>query len=91
MNKTELISTVAEKTMTSKKDAEKIVNGVFLEIADRLSENEKVQIMGFGTFEVRNKPERDCKNPRTGEKIRVASTDYPVFKAGQTLKDVIAK
>lgn len=91
MTKTELINAVAEKTEFSKKDAEKAVNAVLEGITDALTGGEKVQLVGFGTFEVRERAEREGKNPATGATIKIAATKVPAFKAGKALKDAVAK
>lgn len=91
MNKTELIAAVAENAELSKKDAEKAVNAVISSITSAMTEGEKVQIVGFGTFEVRERGARTGKNPRTGEAIEIAASKVPAFKAGKALKDVVNK
>ncbi len=88
MNKTELINAVAEKGL-SKKDATAAVNAVVDSITEALKKGEKVQLIGFGTFEVRERAEKEARNPRTGETIKVAATKVPAFKAGQALKDAV--
>ena len=85
MNKTELVAAVAQKAELSKKDAEKAVAAV----TDALCAGDKVQLVGFGTFEVRNREARTGKNPRTGEAIQIAASKVPAFKAGKALKDVV--
>lgn len=89
MNKTELIAAVAEKEGLSKKDAEKAVKAVFGSIEDALKAGEKVQLIGFGTFEVRERAAKQGRNPRTGETITFAASKVPAFKAGKALKDLI--
>lgn len=91
MTKTELINAVAEKAGFSKKDAEKAVNAVLESITDALTSGEKVQLVGFGTFEVRDRAAREGKNPATGEAIQIEATKVPAFKAGKALKDAVAK
>ncbi|GAW91668.1 HU family DNA-binding protein [Calderihabitans maritimus] len=91
MNKTELVSSVAEKTDLTKKDAEKVVNAVLGSIEEALSRGEKVQLVGFGTFEVRDRAARTGRNPQTGEEIQIPATRVPVFKAGKALKEAVAK
>ncbi len=91
MTKTELINAVAEKAGFSKKDAEKAVNSVLESITDALTGGEKVQLVGFGTFEVRDRAAREGKNPATGEVIQIEATKVPAFKAGKALKDAVAK
>lgn len=91
LNKTELVSSVAEKTDLTKKDAEKVVNAVLGSIEEALSRGEKVQLVGFGTFEVRDRAARTGRNPQTGEEIQIPATRVPVFKAGKALKEAVAK
>ncbi len=91
MNKTELIGSVAEKAQMTKKDAEKVVNAVFASIEDALANNDKVQLVGFGTFEVRERASRTGRNPKTGEPIEIAAAKVPAFKAGKALKDAVTK
>lgn len=89
MNKTELISKVAEKTELTKKDATKAVDAVFASISESLQEGEKVQIIGFGNFEVRERAARKGRNPQTGEEIEIAASKVPAFKPGKALKEGI--
>lgn len=89
MNKTELIAAVAENAALSKKDAEKAVNAVVDAIKGALADGDKVQLVGFGTFEVRARGARTGKNPRTGEAIKIAASKVPAFKAGKALKDAV--
>ena len=91
MNKTELVNAVAKNEGMDKKSAEKAVNAVFAAVADALAQGEKVQLIGFGTFEVRDRAEKEARNPRTGETIKVAATQVPAFKAGAALKAKVAK
>lgn len=91
MNKTELIAAVAQKAELSKKDAEKAVNAVTASLTEALCSNEKVQLAGFGTFEVRSRGARTGKNPRTGESIEIAASKNAAFRAGKALKDLINK
>lgn len=91
MNKTELVASVAAKSGLSKKDAEKALAAVLESVTDALVAGEKVQLVGFGTFETKDRAERTAKNPRTGETVTVAATRVPGFKAGQALKAKIAK
>ncbi|MDK2823043.1 MAG: DNA-binding protein HU-beta [Clostridia bacterium] len=91
MNKTELISSVAEKSELTKKDAEKAVNALFASIEEALSRGEKVQLVGFGTFEVRDRKARTGRNPQTGEEIQIPAAKVPAFKAGKSLKDAVEK
>lgn len=91
MNKTDLISSVSEKAEVTKKDAEKMINAVFASIEDALAAGEKVQLVGFGTFEVKERAARVGRNPQTGETINIAAAKVPTFKAGKGLKDAVAK
>ena len=91
MNKSDLINKVAESTELSKKDAGKAVDSVFQTIMDSLSEGERVQIIGFGNFEVRDRAARKGRNPQTGEEIQIAATKVPAFRAGKALKDAVKK
>ena len=90
MNKAELIAAVAANADVSQKVATKAVAAVMDEIKEALKKGDKVQLVGFGSFEVKNKPERKGKNPRTGEAITIKASKAPVFKAGQAFKDYIA-
>lgn len=89
MNKADLISRVAEKTDITKKDAEKAVSAVLASIEEALSGGEKVQLVGFGTFEIRERAARKGRNPQTGEEISIAATKVPVFKAGKALRESV--
>jgi DNA-binding protein HU-beta len=89
MTKTDLIATVAEKTGLKKKDAEAAVAAVLSTVAENLAKGEKVSLVGFGTFEVKERAERDGRNPFTGESIKIAASKRPVFTAGKALKDQI--
>lgn len=89
MNKTELIDAVAKKAELSKKDAEKAINAVMDAVKDALAEGDKVQLVGFGTFEVKERAARTGINPRTKAKIEIPASKAPVFKAGQSLKVAI--
>ncbi|MBR6765295.1 MAG: HU family DNA-binding protein [Clostridia bacterium] len=89
MNKADLINALAAKNEISKKDAEKAVNAVLDLIAGALKDGEKVQIMGFGSFEVKERAARTGKNPATGATIEIAASKAVVFKAGKALKDSI--
>ncbi len=91
MNKTELVNAVAQKAEISKKDADKAVAAVVDSVIEALKNGEKVQLVGFGTFEVRERSARTGLNPRTKEKIEIAASKLPVFKAGKPFKDAIAK
>ena len=91
MTKVELISKVAESADLTKKDAEKAVSTVLDTITEALAAGDKVALVGFGTFEVRDRPARVGRNPRTKEEIQIAATKAPAFKAGKALKDAVAK
>ncbi len=89
MNKSELISVVAEKTGMTKKDTEKAVNAVFESVTDALAKGEKVQLIGFGTFDLRTRKAREGRNPATGDVIQIPQATVPVFKAGKALKESV--
>ena len=89
MNKTELISAVSEKTGQTKKAAEQAINATFDAITEELSKNGKVQIIGFGSFELKNREARTGRNPKTKEPIQIPAAKAPVFKAGKALKDTV--
>ena len=91
MNKTELVASVAEKTAMTKKDAEKALNAVFASIEEALAKEEKVQVIVFGTFEVKAREARTGRNPQTGAEIKIPASKNPVFKAGKALKDSVNK
>ena len=91
MNKTELIAAVAEKAGLSKKDADAAVTAVVASVTEALSKGEKVQLVGFGTYEVKARPARVGRNPQTKQEIKIPATKIPVFKAGKALKDAVAK
>ena len=91
MNKTELVAAVAAKTGLTKKDAERVVSTTIETITETLVKGEKVQISGFGNFEVKAREARVGRNPRTKETIEIPATRLPVFKASKALKDSIAK
>ncbi len=91
MNKTELIAAVAEQASITKKDAEKALSAVINSITNAMAEGDKVQLVGFGTFEVRARDARKGKNPRTGEIINIPASKVPAFKAGKALKDIVNK
>jgi len=91
MNKTELVAAIAEKTEFSKKDSEKALNAVLEAIADGLAEGEKIQLIGFGSFETKRRPARVGRNPKTMKSIEIPASVTPVFKAGKALKDKVAK
>ena len=91
MNKSELVATVAQKSELSKKDAEKAVSAVFEAITEALVGGDKVQLVGFGTFEVRDRKERQGQNPQTKQPIVIPATKVPAFKAGKSLKEAVGK
>lgn len=90
MNKGDLINAVVEKTGLTKKDTEKAVNAVFEIIKDSLGQGESVKLVGFGTFETRERAARLGRNPQTGEEIQIPSAVVPAFKAGKALKESVA-
>ena len=89
MNKTELVASVAEKSGLTKKDSEKAVNAVLAAITESMENGEKVQLVGFGTFEVRERKARKAQNPQTKEEITIPATKVPAFKAGKAFKEVV--
>ena len=91
MNKTELIAAVSEKTGVSKKDCEKTISAMLDQVAESLAQGDKVQIVGFGSFEGKERQARTGRNPKTGEAVEIAASKAPVFKAGKALKDTVAK
>ena len=90
MNKTELINAVAEASELSKKDATKAVDSVFDTILDALKNGDKIQLIGFGNFEVRERSARKGRNPQTGEEIEIPASKVPACKPGKALKDAVA-
>ena len=91
MNKAELIAAVSEKAGISKKDREKAINATFDTISAALEAGEKVQLVGFGVFDVKERGARIGRNPKTKEEIKIAASRVPAFKAGKALKDAVAK
>ncbi|NRR00984.1 MULTISPECIES: HU family DNA-binding protein [unclassified Brevibacillus] len=89
MNKTELVTKVAETSELTKKDATKAVDAILDAIADALKEGDKVSLIGFGNFEVRERAARKGRNPQTGEEIEIAASKMPAFKPGKELKDSV--
>ncbi|MGF7535731.1 HU family DNA-binding protein [Bacillus mexicanus] len=89
MNKTDLINAVSESAELSKKDATKAVDSVFDTISDALKNGDKIQLIGFGNFEVRERAARKGRNPQTGEEIEIAASKVPAFKPGKALKDAV--
>lgn len=91
MNKTELIAAAAEKAGLSKKDTEAVITATLASITEALQNDDKVQLVGFGSFEVKTRAARVGRNPKTGEEIPISEARLPVFKAGKALKDAVAK
>ena len=91
MNKAELINAVSEKSGLSKRDSELAVSAAIDVITDCLSQGDKVQLVGFGAFEVRERAQRKGRNPKTKEEIDIPASKVPVFKAGKVLKDIVGK
>lgn len=91
MNKTELIAATAEKANLSKKDTEAAVNAVIDVITEALKKGDKVQLVGFGSFETRERAARVGRNPKTKEEIKIPASKVPAFKPGKALKDAVAK
>lgn len=90
MNKTGLVKALAEKAGVTQKDAAKVLDAVFDSIQESLAKGDKVQIIGFGTFEVRDRKARKVISPATGQEIKVPATKVPAFKPGKSLKEVVA-
>lgn len=91
MNKTELIAIAAEKSGISKKDAERVINAAVDAVTAALKDGSRVQLSGFGIFEVKNREARIGRNPKTKEAIEIPATKLPVFKASKALKDIVSK
>jgi len=91
VTKTELIEKVAEQSGLTKKDSSKAVEAMLNAMTQALAKNEKVQLVGFGSFEVRKREARKGRNPQTGAEIKIAARKVPVFKAGKALKEAVAK
>ena len=91
MNKTELVAAMAANAELSKKDAEKALKAFIDVVTDELKKGEKVQLVGFGTFEVAKRAAREGRNPQTGKSMKIAASKAPKFKAGKALKDVVNK
>ena len=89
MNKNELVTSMAEKTAMKKTEVEKVLKAFTDTVAAELKKGEKVQLVGFGTFEVAERPAREGRNPRTGETMKIAASKAPKFKAGKALKDMV--
>lgn len=91
MNKSDLIAAMSSKTGSSKKSAEENLNAIIEIISEELVKGEKVQLIGFGSFETRKRAPRKGRNPRTGEEIKIASSVAPAFKPGKAFKDLVNK
>jgi len=89
LNKTDLIGEVAGKAEITKKDAEKVINAFFTTVEDALKSGDKIQLIGFGTFEVRDRQARKGRNPQTGAEIDIPAARVPAFKPGKALKDAL--
>ncbi|MDK2808008.1 MAG: DNA-binding protein HU-beta [Clostridiales bacterium] len=89
MNKAELVAAIAEKTELSKKDSEKALKAFIDVVTEELKKGEKIQLVGFGTFEVSERAAREGRNPQTGKTMKIAASKAPKFKAGKALKDAI--
>lgn len=89
MNRMDLVSSISEKAGITKKDAETALSATIESITDALKNGDKVQLVGFGTFETRKRAAREGRNPQSGEKITISATTSPVFKAGKALKDAV--
>ena len=91
MNKADLINAMATETGFSKKEVETVLNSFVNVVSNKLAKNEKVQLVGFGTFEARKRAARIGRNPQTGDEIKIAASVVPAFKAGKALKDIVNK
>ncbi|MDN4620812.1 HU family DNA-binding protein [Paenibacillus sp. PsM32] len=89
MNKTDLINNISTSSGLTKRDVETVLNGFLGEITDALTKGDKVQLIGFGTFETRKRAARTGRNPQTGEEINIAESNVPAFKAGNKLKEAV--
>ena len=89
MNKAELVAALAQKAEVSKKDAEKVLSAFIETVQDAVKSDDKVQLVGFGTFESKARAAREGKNPQTGEVIKIAACKVPAFKAGKAFKDML--
>ena len=89
MNKTELVAAISEKTELTKKDSEKALKALIDVVAEELKKGEKVQLVGFGTFEVSERAAREGRNPQTGETMKIEASKAPKFKAGKAFKDAV--
>lgn len=89
MNKTELVAAMAKETQLSKKDVEAVLKSFIDVVSSELQKGEKIQLVGFGTFEVSKRAEREGRNPQTGETMKISASKSPRFKAGKALKDLV--
>ncbi|PGN01160.1 HU family DNA-binding protein [Priestia megaterium] len=89
MNKTELVDAVATKSELTKQDSKKAVEALFETISNSLAQEEKIQLVGFGTFEIRERAERTGRNPQTGEEMTIPASKAPAFKPGKELKEAV--
>ncbi|MHC5325361.1 HU family DNA-binding protein [Priestia megaterium] len=89
MNKTELVDAVATKSELTKQDSKKVVDALFETISNTLAQEEKIQLVGFGTFEIRERAERTGRNPQTGEQMTIPASKSPAFKPGKELKEAV--
>ncbi|MBK0009682.1 HU family DNA-binding protein [Bacillus sp. S35] len=89
MNKTELVDAVATKSELTKQDSKKAVDALFETISNKLAKEEKIQLVGFGTFEIRERAERTGRNPQTGEEMTIPASKAPAFKPGKELKEAV--
>ncbi|MDR5614300.1 HU family DNA-binding protein [Arsenophonus sp.] len=89
MNKTEVINQIAEKTNLTKKDSEKVLNAFIETVTEALKAGDDVQLVGFGSFQVKQRAAREGRNPQTGKALKIAATNVPSFKAGKTLKEAV--
>ena len=89
MNKTELVDAVATKSELTKQDSKKAVDALFEAISNTLAKEEKIQLVGFGTFEIRERAERTGRNPQTGEQMTIPASKSPAFKPGKELKEAV--
>ncbi|AYE53433.1 MULTISPECIES: HU family DNA-binding protein [Priestia] len=89
MNKTELVDAVATKSELTKQDSKKAVDALFETISNTLAQEEKIQLVGFGTFEIRERAERTGRNPQTGEQMTIPASKSPAFKPGKELKEAV--
>ncbi|MCD8128806.1 MAG: HU family DNA-binding protein [Oscillospiraceae bacterium] len=91
MNKAEMVAAVAEKTGLSKKDSERAINATFETITDALEAGDRVQLVGFGAFDIKQRAAHVGRNPRTNEEVQIAASRIPVFKPGKALKETVDK